>query len=119
MIGMWNWFQQGQIDRVSQNLAATAADASFARSDVQELERRVETLALLCRALVEELDQKVGLSEAELRAKMLEIDLRDGVEDGKYNPNSQAKCGGCGRKVMKRRGGCIYCGEKFESRAVL
>lgn len=112
MLSIWDWFQQRQIKESQDQASGAQLRAHRALSQVEELERRLETLSLLCRALVEELGTVTEITEDQLKARMLEIDLRDGKEDGKYTPPSVI-CRGCGRKVAPRRGACMWCGAKI------
>ena len=111
MSDMWDWFQHKQIAENAKRSTDAGLDARSALKRVDELEKRLETLSLLCRALVEELESATGVSEAQIKARMLDIDLRDGKEDGKYDPKGTTVCGGCGRTVARKRGGCMWCGE--------
>ncbi len=113
MSDMWDWFQHKQIADNARRSSDAGLDARSALKRVDELEKRIETLSLLCRALVEELERSSGVSEDQIKARMLDIDLRDGKQDGKYDPKGTTICGGCGRTVAKRREGCMWCGARL------
>ncbi|MDP9140468.1 MAG: hypothetical protein M3O62_06725 [Pseudomonadota bacterium] len=113
MSNLWDWFQQKQIADNSKRSSEAGFDAKSALRRVDELEKRIETLSLLCRALVEELERSSGVSEDQIKARMLDIDLRDGRQDGKYDPKASVTCSGCGRTVAKKREGCMWCGERL------
>lgn len=76
--------------------------------EVRELERRLERLALVNKAMWTLLRTKVGLTDVELRSMILEIDAADGVIDGRIGSRLQV-CTGCGRNLAAKQTRCQYC----------
>ncbi len=89
--------------------AKAAPPRSFASTDILELERRFNRLALGTQAMWELLREHYGLTEETLQAKILEIDLRDGRNDGKMT-TLVSECPHCRAKTNSRRAACLMCG---------
>ena len=110
----WDMYQQGQqnsyaaqsAERSGREAKRTADRTSRAQ---EELEEKVESLALVCQALLEILAEKTGVTQEQVDAKIEEIDLRDGVKDGKFRPQPLV-CSDCGRRTARKRERCMYCG---------
>ena len=111
---LWDLSQQKQIGEAK----AAATDAKSRNAEqatrVQELEFRLERLALACQAMWELLRQTTGLTEAQLLAKISEVDLRDGKKDGRITAR-RVSCPSCGRTGTSRGKKCIYCGTTLAS----
>lgn len=115
----WELYQVGQI-RGASNAASEAitrsrnveSRANFAEKDIQELQRRVDSIALACQAMWELVAERNGLTDADLLQRMTEVDLRDGKADGKMTQVPKT-CTACDRPVNPRRRQCMYCGEKM------
>lgn len=84
-----------------------------ATTEVLELDKRFNKLALGCQALWELLRERLNLTEEELRAKVLEIDLRDGRTDGNMSI-SVMECPACKARTNSRRQTCLMCGAPLE-----
>ena len=83
------------------------------RADIVELERRVETLSLLCRAMWTLLQDRFGFSEEEILKRATELDLLDGRADGRVSVPAKM-CTSCNRIIAPHHVRCLYCGaEKF------
>ncbi len=76
-----------------------------------DLERRLERLALVNKALWTLLSTKAGLTDIDLRSAILEIDAADGTVDGRSTRTHV--CTGCGRKLAARLVRCQYCNTEF------
>ena len=83
------------------------------RSEVRELQRQVERLAMLNQALWEILRERLGLTDADLEAMAYEVDMRDGVADERITAQA-VRCPNCGRVNNSRHAKCLYCGQLFE-----
>jgi hypothetical protein len=110
--GAWS----GMRDQGEQYEDATAdarTDMQGRRSNAssQQLEARVDKLALVCRSMWELVRDNTSLTEDDLMNKVLELDLRDGVADGKMQQGVQ-KCAHCGRSMSPRHARCLYCGRE-------
>ena len=105
---VWNLYQQRQISELRTDLIrAKYADKPGDRR-LDELERRLDLLALTSAAMWSLMAGRLGLSDADLQAEMRRLDLADGVEDGRVN--KPRECPSCGRTVARRISRCIYCG---------
>jgi hypothetical protein len=80
--------------------------------ELRRLERRVDQLTLLSRALIELLVTRELATEDELEVLMQQIDLRDGREDGAIGETWEEapRCGACNHFVNPERQSCVYCG---------
>ncbi len=87
------------------------SDASQARETAQDLERRLEKLLLLTRAMWTLVQERTGITEEQLLRRATEIDLLDGRADGKVSVRA-SMCTQCNRTVAPRHPRCIYCGEE-------
>lgn len=115
MSGIWR-MDFGNAGDLGPSSAGSAAmgPALEAQSQVKELSRRVERLAILNQALWEILREKIGMTDADLEAKVGEVDMRDGVQDGSMTA-SAVRCPNCQRVCNARHKKCLYCGQLFEA----
>ncbi len=109
----WEMYQQSRINSSSRDAdrAIRTAKKTEERSAAihQQLESKIESLALTCQALLEILEQRDRITQEQLAEKMEEIDLRDGKRDGRMSPPNKV-CSQCGRRTSKTRNRCLYCG---------
>jgi len=96
-----------QAESAADSARASASEAERAADDMQ---RRVEVIALANQALFEILKSRLGITEEEVVARMADIDARDGTRDGKMTA-TVAACRSCGRKISSARRRCLFCGE--------
>lgn len=75
---------------------------------MQDLERRVDSLSLICQAMWELLQERTNVTEDMLIEKVHEIDLEDGKLDGKRSKDVMY-CLECHRPLSKRHHRCLYC----------
>lgn len=112
---LWDLFQQSQISGLESRTSRAEAAASRAASDsnrrVDELEDRLDRMALVNTALFELLCAKLGVTSEEIRTKVQEVDLRDGQADGKLGAAPVAPCNRCHRPISRKHARCLYCGE--------
>jgi len=102
--------QEGRL-RSTRSMAERASEkVTDQLAAMQNMQRRLDVLALASQALFEMLQDRLGLSEEEVILKMAEIDSRDGKADGKMSARV-ASCGKCHRPVSTARQRCLYCGE--------
>jgi hypothetical protein len=101
------------VDTSAISAAASAARASTAagsaRREVDQLEERIDRLALVCMAMWSLMQDKTRVTEEELMERVKAIDLMDGVEDRKAT-RTVAKCSKCSRTMSPRHRRCLYCG---------
>jgi len=100
---------RGEAQRAAHTAAQAEGQAQRAISSVDELEARLDRLALVTEALWTLLRERVGMTDEELIARVREVDLSDGVLDGKVK-HPASTCPGCGRTLSRRHVRCIYCG---------
>lgn len=111
---IWDLSQQKAIGEARAAASEAKTKNSEQATKINELEFRVERLALACQAMWESLREQAGLTEAQLLAKMEEIDLRDGKKDGRMGARP-VSCPSCGRRASSRSKKCIYCGTGLSS----
>jgi hypothetical protein len=83
------------------------------RTQVRELERRLDRAELINRAIWDIIAKSTNLTEADLEARIKEIDMRDGVADGKITV-VPLRCPTCKRVSSSKHWKCLYCGQEFE-----
>lgn len=76
-----------------------------------ELNRRLEKLSLICRAMWTLIQERSNISEKELIERTTEIDLLDGVADGRVSVPAR-QCTACKKTVAPRHERCLYCGNR-------
>lgn len=86
------------------------------RTEVKELERRMNRLELANRAMWEMIRDATKLTEADLEKRMKEIDLRDGVADDQIS-TVPLRCPSCKRVASSKHWRCLYCGQEFQKYA--
>ncbi len=113
---LWNIYGGG----VPQAMAAAESASSRAATAVEQtdvnrryLEDKIDTLALVCRAMWTLLEEKCGVTEKDLLARMEKLDLEDGKRDNKRRTPTK-KCTRCGRALNARHAVCLYCGAAAE-----
>ena len=79
---------------------------------IQNLTRRIDRLELTVETLVEVLLIKGMVDHKELEVLMNQVDLRDGVENGRVNPERRNShvCPACAKYANPERAACVYCG---------
>lgn len=81
---------------------------------VQDLEERVDKLALLSLSLWTLLKKNTGWDDEELITQMTALDLQDGKMDGQVK-NAVSECPACQRPVSRRHRRCLYCEAALET----
>lgn len=116
----WELYQMNAIRRTHHSAGEANLNARDAkrtadglRSDVQSLQRQIDSLTLACQAMWELFSESTGSDEAQLLQRMTEIDGRDGKPDGRISPTIKP-CPGCNRPNNSRRPHCLYCGIEIE-----
>lgn len=106
---LWNLSQQREIAQLRTEVNAARRDGGSARdSRIDELERRMDLLALTTMGMWSLVREKLRITDAELESAMNHIDLIDGVADGKMSPPRH--CPKCARTLSRRHSRCMYCG---------
>lgn len=88
--------------------SAAASDVSIHTSRVEDLNERIDEMALVLRGMWALLEEQ-GFTNDRLLAKLEELDHADGTPDGrvKQEPTS---CSSCDAKVPQGLAKCQYCG---------
>lgn len=97
---------------------ASKGEVARLRAQVEELQRRLETMTLAAQALWELLRAQGRYSDTDLLEKMQEVDLRDGEADGRIT-SGLVNCPGCGRRNRSTRRHCVFCGASLPTPHVL
>ena len=108
----WHLYAANDSSRASAAADRAATKATTANLRLQQLERRVEALALACQSLWEIASAELNVTEQQLLEKMQEVDLRDGKADGRMSAHAH-QCSECGRNSNSQRTTCLYCGADF------
>jgi hypothetical protein len=115
---LWDVIQHRQIIRAEENTQMARQEAGRVedrlQQETQQLEAKIDGLALICEAMWELLSERTGVSKAELMQKIAEIDQRDGRSDGRIRPRL-ATCPDCLRPLQSGQTRCIYCGATSEA----
>jgi len=114
---IWDMVQHQQIQRVEREVRDVRSDAQrSARQTVENvahpLERRLDRLSLVCRALWTLLKDTTNLSEEDLNRRVTELDMQDGHLDGKIT-KPPVKCPKCQSAICKKFSRCLFCGEQY------
>ncbi|MGB7859051.1 MAG: hypothetical protein WBM90_00990 [Acidimicrobiia bacterium] len=88
--------------------SAAVADGTHATHRIEDVNERVDRLAMIVRAMWTLLEEQ-GLSAEQLVAKMEELDSDDGAMDGQYK-QLPVDCTNCDSKVAPGLAKCQYCG---------
>jgi len=109
----WEIYQQRQIHRASKRASRAEGKAERVYLYIDQLEEKMDALALICQSMWELLSDRLPDAEQKLEAKIAEVDLRDGKRDGKLG-RVETHCPSCQRPLHKRHRRCLYCGESLE-----
>jgi hypothetical protein len=88
--------------------SAAVADGTMHTNRIEDLRERVDSMAIILRALVSLLEER-GLSVDDLKKRIEELDLSDGTADGRVGQMA-VDCPGCDSKVAPGLSKCQYCG---------
>ena len=113
----WELYQQRQIYRANSAAARAGHKADRVNFAIDQLEDKVDSLALVCQSMWELLSESIPDAERRLADRIAEVDLRDGKQDGKLG-RVETHCPSCGRSLHKRHRRCLYCGEEVDSEHV-
>lgn len=88
--------------------SAAAADGTIHSNRIEDLNERIDQMALIMRAMWALLEDQ-GLTTDQLIAKIEELDRMDGVPDGQIT-KQPVPCRKCDSKVPPGLSKCQYCG---------
>lgn len=109
----WHYYRPRDFGMSAATAARAESKATTVEARCDQLEDRIDTLALVCQAMWELLNSNLPDAEAALNQKIEEIDLRDGKRDGKMS-RIRRECPACHRPLHRRHLRCMYCGEWTE-----
>lgn len=92
---------------------AAVADGTRHTNRIEDLEERIDQLALIMRGVWGLLEEG-GVTTDRLMAKLEELDMQDGVADGKVR-RMPVDCQSCDSKVPAGLSNCQYCGAEVLS----
>jgi hypothetical protein len=87
---------------------AAVADGTLAINRIEDLNERIDSMAMILRAMWALLEEQ-GLTQEQLIAKIDELDMLDGIDDGQMR-RGPVDCPKCDSKVAPGLGNCQYCG---------
>ena len=88
--------------------SAAAADGTIHTNRIEDLNERIDQLAMILRGMWALLEEG-GVTTEQLMAKLEELDMQDGVADGKVR-REPVDCPSCSSKVAPGLAKCQYCG---------
>lgn len=102
--------------KTASRAAALARDAAVADGTrhthrIEDLDARIDELALIIRAMWALLEEG-GVTAEQLKEKLAELDLADGAADGRVR-SQPIDCPGCDSKVPAGLDKCQYCGAEI------
>lgn len=92
---------------------AAVADGTRHTNRIEDVEERIDQLALILRGMWALLEEG-GVTPEQLMAKLEELDLADGVADGKVTP-LPTDCPSCDSRVAAGLTKCQFCGADVET----
>jgi hypothetical protein len=106
---LYDLHQNAKIGEANAKARAGLRQADRVSDRVDDLEERLDRMALLNLALWSILKEKLDVTDDELEARVQELDIQDGKADGR----SQSKiidCPDCQCPIQQRHRRCLYCG---------
>lgn len=100
--------QQGAGRAASLARSASVGDATVHSNRIEDLNERIDELAIIIRAMWSLLEEQ-GMTAEQLAAKLEEIDLQDGVADGRVT-QQPVVCPSCDSRVPAGLTRCQFCG---------
>jgi len=108
---LWELRQNRKIRQAEASGAHGAAMANMVGQSLDQLAKRVDRLALTCRALWSLLSEQTELTEEDLIKRVEQIAAEDAAEE---DQTTGAPCPKCSRP-LPRNGRCLYCGGAMET----
>ncbi len=116
---LWELYQHRRIAQANRRVAGVDAAAQVTRkrtrSELEDLQLRLDQLVLVNHAIWNLLSEHVGVSVDDLLSEVERLDLEDGVADGVRTPRPDT-CDECGAKVNPRALRCVFCGADAPNR---
>jgi hypothetical protein len=109
MYGLWALAQSRQISAAKSEATGARYKAREVALYAEYLERRIEKLNLITRAIWSFVQEATNLREEDLIERVKEIDLSDGQLDERV-AKTAVQCSECNRTLSPRHDYCIWCG---------
>ena len=110
---IYDLYQNQRIAGAESAADQSAHKAERVQQNLEDLQERIDKLALLNYALWSLLQEKLGVDESELLARVEELDLKDGKLDGRMT-GGVINCPHCQRPLSKRHRKCLYCSYELQ-----
>lgn len=111
---LYDIHQNGRIAGAEASAEQAAHKAERIAQNIEEMEERIDKLALVNYALWSLLEERLGVTEDELVARVQDLDLKDGKLDGRVQ-GGVINCPDCQRPLSQRHRKCLYCGFELQS----
>lgn len=105
---IWEFYQHGRVVRAEAQADQAIAKAYTAEADIASMGRKMDRLALVCRAMWSLIQTRTSLTEQDLMKEVGRLDLLDGRADGKASET--IKCPHCGTVLGAKETTCYRCG---------
>ncbi|OHE79756.1 MAG: hypothetical protein A2107_01875 [Verrucomicrobia bacterium GWF2_62_7] len=110
----WDLKQQTDIEQLKTEVSFTKGDAQAAAQSVLmnivvPLEKRMDKLSLVTRAMWSLLREKTDVVESDLVRRIADLDAMDGQMDGKVT-RPPMDCPNCKSMVSRKFNRCLFCG---------
>ena len=93
--------------------SAAVGDATIHSNRIEDLNERIDSLALILRAMWSLMEES-GVTTEQLVAKIEEFDRLDGHEDGAMARRTPVDCPSCDSKVAPGLAACQFCGAAIQ-----
>lgn len=103
---LWEHYQNRRISQAEISASRAASDAAHLGDKIQTLEKRIERLLLLNRAMWSVIEEQTGLTEADLTNR---IEVQMEIAASTHQATARA-CPQCGRTLNPKQDRCLYCG---------
>lgn len=104
-------YQSGIGGLAEREIADAKGTAERAKTDVEQLELRLERALLGCEAMWSLLRDHLKLTDEALLDRIYQLDISDGKLDGRAR-KATASCPSCKRTISPRFPRCMYCGQE-------
>ncbi len=111
---LYDIHQNTKISEANAKAQAGIRQAERVGDRLEDVQERLDKMALLNLALWTLLKEKLGVTDAELEARVQELDLQDGKLDGRVG-GKPVDCPDCHRPLHQRHRRCLYCGFQLQS----
>jgi len=111
---LYDIHQNTKINEAKAQAQAGVRQAERVGERLEDVQERLDKMALLNLALWSLLKEKLDVTDAELEARVQELDLQDGKLDGRIS-SKPVDCPDCNRPLHQRHRRCLYCGFQLQA----